>query len=271
MSRDARQNEHKRIARLIKTGICPDKWCCVCGYAVRRTEDAVKCTNETCQNFCHIICLHGNSEFVCDQTVSLRDLAGIAEPVEFIRHHPPAEEAPVQWNPTEEEELLNLPSNQLITIIKSLRAELSRKNSLLTFFNTFSENLASNRDAVVTVLQLIDNIQATRSSIDSLEVNSIACTANAERIDREWCGKTNTHLAAKAWWTSGKPRPLKSCRTQSSTETPVTADQDQSKEAQEYSHTLSFSQSSNTSTKPKHCHTSVQLQERCSRDASAQP
>ncbi|ROT82154.1 hypothetical protein C7M84_024685 [Penaeus vannamei] len=272
MSHDARrneQNEHQRIARLIKTGICPDKWCCVCGYALRRTEDAVKCASGICQNFCHVICLHGNSDFACDQTASLRDLAGIAVPVEFLLHNPPAEEAPVQPPLTEEEELLNLPSNQLITIVRNLRAELSRKNSLLTFFNTFSENLASKRDAVVTVLQLIDNIQATKSSIDSLEVNSIACTANAERIDKEWCGKTNTHSAAKAWWTSGKPRPLKSCFTQPPPlpEAPETADQ----EAQSYSHTLSLPQSSNTFPDPNHSHTSVQLRQRCSRDAYAQP
>lgn len=51
-------------------------------------------------------------------------------------------------------------SRELVNSIQKLKVELARENSILHFFETTS--LAEMRDAVVTVVDLIDNISATR-------------------------------------------------------------------------------------------------------------
>ena len=172
-------------------------------------------------------CLHGSRlrQYSCDDTANLRDLARIAAPIEYLQEGQlQTLEDQAQLDSEEEEELLSLPTDQLVALIKekqreikTLRSELSKKNSLLSYFNT--EDLATKRDAVATVLQFIDNIQAVKTSTDSLEVTSTASTARADLIDDEWQKKINTHsqggVQAKNWWASDKPRPLCSSHIES--------------------------------------------------------
>ena len=93
--------------------------------------------------------------------------------------------------------------------------ELARKKNILNFFKTTSQTLAEKRDAVVTVLDFIDNICSTRSSLEELDRRSIAATARPHRIDHEWGKQVASSDATANWWTSGKPRPLQSTLTTS--------------------------------------------------------
>ena len=63
------------------------------------------------------------------------------------------------------------------------------------------------------VLNLIDNIAAVKSATDSISVKSISCTANADKIDKEWSDKLESQNTggeeARSWWNSGRPRKLR--------------------------------------------------------------
>ena len=103
-------------------------------------------------------------------------------------------------------ELSSLSREDLVTHVRKLRLELSSKNSLLSSFETLTQDLASKRDAVVTVLNLIDNIEAVKTSCASLETRTIACSAVSGKIDSEWQAKisstTTGGIAARNWWRS---------------------------------------------------------------------
>ena len=55
----------------------------------------------------------------------------------------------------------------------------------------------------------MDNITATKSSLEELEVKSTACTARPDKIDGDWLSEINSNTQLQAWWTSDKPRKLK--------------------------------------------------------------
>ena len=61
-----------------------------------------------------------------------------------------------------------------------------------------SKDIVKHRDALVTILEFIDNISATTSSLD----------------DEEWEQKLVSNRQVKAWWTSDKPRKLKNSKHQ---------------------------------------------------------
>ena len=107
------------------------------------------------------------------------------------------------------DELLQLESSELIDIIRRLQVELTRKNTILNFFSTISHDIAKQRDALTTLLHFIDNITATKSSLEELEVKSTACTARPDKIDGDWLREINSNTQLQAWWISDKPRKLK--------------------------------------------------------------
>ena len=233
LQNEEHNDEHHRIARSIKTGISPENWCTICSFAIKRQDRGIKCgKSHTCQNYCHHSCLQGLTQYFCDDTASLRASLGISAPIEFLpQDQPTTQEDQDLLDSEREEELLRLPTGQLVALvkerdreIKTLRSELEKKKALLSYFNTV--DLATKRDAVATVLQFIDNIQAVKTSTDSLEVTSAASTARADLIDDEWQKKINTYsqggVEAKAWWTSDKPRPLTSCLIESPVPTTAT-------------------------------------------------
>ncbi|KAK4314247.1 hypothetical protein Pmani_014401 [Petrolisthes manimaculis] len=74
-------------------------------------------------------------------------------------------------------------------------------------------DLAENRDAVVTVLNLIDNIAATQTSLNNLTVNNIATTAKASNIDKDWQKLLSNNKVTRDWWDSDKPRRLQNHNT----------------------------------------------------------
>lgn len=59
------------------------------------------------------------------------------------------------------EDLPQLEPRELVNIVRKLKAELARKSSILYFFMTTSQTMAE-KDAVITVLDLVVNISATR-------------------------------------------------------------------------------------------------------------
>ncbi|KAK3852132.1 hypothetical protein Pcinc_041267, partial [Petrolisthes cinctipes] len=102
--------------------------------------------------------------------------------------------------------LLNLDTRELINIIQSLRRDNRRYKLTLSYFDRTSKDLAENRDAVVTVLNFIDNIAATQTSLNNLTVNSIATTAKESNIDKDWQKLLTNNKVTRDWWNSDKPR-----------------------------------------------------------------
>ena len=83
-------------------------------------------------------------------------------------------------------DLVQLQPEELIDIILKLRAELHQKKFILSFFESTAKTLAEKRDAVVTVLDLIDNITSIRSNVEDLSLRNIATSARPEYIDKDW-------------------------------------------------------------------------------------
>ncbi|KAK4320813.1 hypothetical protein Pmani_008352 [Petrolisthes manimaculis] len=103
------------------------------------------------------------------------------------------------------EDLLQLDPRELVENIRQLRKELKRKKTILSFFEATSQTLAEKRDAVVTVLDLIDNICSKRSSAEEQDTRSIAATAKSHRIDEEWDRQVASSDVTANWWKSVKP------------------------------------------------------------------
>ena len=197
---------HRKIQRLVKNGQPPAIWCSVCGYACRTVQSYKKCVGVDCPNYSHISCMLPNAQnFECLKTADLRVKAGISEPVEYA-DSVPEENSESSYDEEDDSELNSLTREELVTHIKNLRKELSSKNCLLSSFETLTEDLASKRDAVVTVLNLIDNIQSVKTSSAILETRTIACSAVSRKIDSEWQTKisstTTGGIAARNWWRS---------------------------------------------------------------------
>ncbi|ROT68874.1 hypothetical protein C7M84_012936 [Penaeus vannamei] len=156
-------SHHRLIARPPGLpGYQPGRWCAVCGKTTSN-RTIIDCSSGDCPNTSHTNCLGDNSTFDCCEVSALRTAQGITSPVVY------------QLDPRE-----------LVENIRQLRKELKRKKNILSFFEATSQTLAEKRDAVVTVLDLIDNICATRSSAEELDTRSIAATAKPHRIDEEW-------------------------------------------------------------------------------------
>ncbi len=117
-------------------------------------------------------------------------------------------------NQEDDSELLELEPQRLVSIIKQLRAELRRKKNILSFFDTTSKRIAEQRDAVVTILEFVDNIASTKSSFEELDVRTIATSASPEWIDKQWQDRVSTNQASSEWWSSKKPRKLRSAARQ---------------------------------------------------------
>ncbi|KAK4292670.1 hypothetical protein Pmani_034587, partial [Petrolisthes manimaculis] len=100
----------------------------------------------------------------------------------------------------EEGELLNLDTRELVNIIQSLRRDNRRYKLTLSYFDRTSKDLAENRDAVVTVLNFIDNIAATQTSLNNLTVNSIVTTAKTNNIDKDWQKNLINNKVTRDWW-----------------------------------------------------------------------
>ena len=209
--------QHRLIAR--PTGLPgyePREWCSVCGKSSANSTK-INCKATDCPNVCHISCLGDNEEFSCDQVSNLRTTLNIVDNVVLYvddSNHENGESANTGNPGTRNEELLQLSSNELVDIINRLQTELNRKNYIVGFFSTVSKDIAKHRDALVTILEFIDNISATTSSLEELEVKSVACTARPEKIDEEWEQKIVSNRQVKSWWTSDKPRKLRNFKHQ---------------------------------------------------------
>ncbi|KAK3884447.1 hypothetical protein Pcinc_011290 [Petrolisthes cinctipes] len=192
----------------------PTKWCSVCGTtAVKKQITSYPSTD--CPNVCHKQCLIDlQTNFDCDTVGELRKHHKIPDPVTYINtHNQNSSNSNVPASTSEEEELLNLDTRELINIIQSLRRDNRRYKLTLSFFDRTSKDLAENRDAVVTVLNFIDNIAATQTSLNNLTVNSIATTAKESKIDKDWQKLLTNNKVTRDWWNSDKPRRLQKHNT----------------------------------------------------------
>ena len=200
------EKRHVLIARPAGLpGYAPQEWCAVCGKTSVRGSTR-KCIEDNCPNVCHTICLNGGETFDCFQATSLRSALNISDDVLYIDS---TVDENSEDNVDQDDELSKLGNRELVAIIGRLQREITRKNSILSFFGSVTHDLASKRDAVVTVLNFIDNIVATKSSLEELEVNSVACSACPDKIDEEWSSAIEGNDQLKTWWTSEKPRKLR--------------------------------------------------------------
>ena len=190
-------------------GYAPREWCAACGKSSSNSA-VLKCTSAECPNTCHIACLGEIENFNCAQVQTLRTALTILDKVIYVDTAQGCDQEEVTEDSGDDnDELLQLGSHELVAIIKRLQTDITRKNNILSFFTSFTQDIAKHRDALVTVLQFIDNISATKSSLEELEVKSVACSARPNRIDEDWNQELNSNSQLQAWWTSDKPRKLK--------------------------------------------------------------
>ena len=195
---------HTLIARpLGLPGHAPKEWCAVCGKTIK--NETVQCHGNNCPNKCHVSCLGDKDHFDCFEVFFLRTALNISDRVIYVKLTIEEENS----HDVETNELLQLEKKDLIAIIARLQTELTRKNSTLSYFSSIATDIASKRDAIVTVLNFVDNIIATKSSLEELEVRSTACSACPDRIDEDWNTAVEADQELKNWWTSEKPKKLR--------------------------------------------------------------
>jgi len=203
------QGNHVLIARPSGLpGYAPREWCAVCGKTTANV-DAINCLGTNCPNTCHSECLNGNEVFNCFEVSNLRTSLNIQDRVIHINSGTDNVDAARNNRDEADDELLQLGSRELVAIVRRLQTEITRKNSILSFFGSIADNIAAKRDAIVTVLEFMDNITATKSSLEQLEVKTTACSACPDKIDEDWLAATASNQELSAWWTSGKPRQLR--------------------------------------------------------------
>ncbi|KAK4303660.1 hypothetical protein Pmani_024351 [Petrolisthes manimaculis] len=209
-------------------GYQPGRWCAVCG---KTTSDKtiIDCSSGDCHNTSHTTCLGNSNTFDCCEVSVLRTALGITAPVVYqgatvdsqdfsdVLDADTSDVIAAEDDDDDLEDLLQLDRRELVENIRQLRKELKRKKTILRFFEATSQTLAEKRDAVVTVLDLIDNICSTRSSAEELDTRSIAATAKPHRIDEEWDRQVASSDETANWWKSVKPRPLQSTVATTST------------------------------------------------------
>ena len=202
---------HKLIARPSGLpGYSPQSYCSVCGKTTTNKPHST-CSSPNCPNSAHNSCLGGLTDFNCGQVGVLRAAQGITSPVlyteEALQYLPQDSTLTTNTSDTDDD-LLELPPAELIDIIQKLRAELSKKNKILRFYNRVSTNISEARDAVENVLDFIDNIAANHASLEEVEVRTIASSARPDRVDHDWVKHVSSSNEAKTWWASSKPQPL---------------------------------------------------------------
>ncbi|KAK4318614.1 hypothetical protein Pmani_010405 [Petrolisthes manimaculis] len=149
--------------------------------------------------------------FDCCEVSALRTALGITAPVFFqvattdSQDFSDTSDVTAADDDDDLEDLLQLDPRELVENIRQLRKELKRKKTILSFFEATSQTLAEKRDAVVTVLDLIDNICSKRSSAEEQDTRSIAATAKSHRIDEEWDRQVASSDVTANWWKSVKP------------------------------------------------------------------
>ena len=221
--------KHSLITRpLGLPGYAPKVWCAICGKTTANLS-IQNCVTADCPNVCHTDCLNGEENFNCFNVDTFRSVFKIPDIISYVED---SDEVNAGISPDNDldKELINLEKKELVAMVERLKAELVRKNSILSFFSTTTTDLANKRDAVVTVLEFIDNIIATKTSLEELEVNSIACSACPEKIDEDWISAVESDENLKTWWESGKPKKLKKpCFTEQRSEVSVTTQQKQSR------------------------------------------
>ncbi|KAK3896038.1 hypothetical protein Pcinc_000287 [Petrolisthes cinctipes] len=178
---------------LLTTGKVVFTKCCIDNHtsqSVKRKEKDSGCDYSVMEEKQRCL-IDLQATFDCDTVGELRQHQKIPDPVTYINTHTQnSKNINVPPSTSEEEELLNLDTRELVNIIQSLRRDNRCYKLTLSYFDRTSKDLADNRDAVVTVLHFIDNITATQTSLNNLTVNSRATTARESNIDKDFLQTT---------------------------------------------------------------------------------
>ncbi|KAK4286641.1 hypothetical protein Pmani_040268 [Petrolisthes manimaculis] len=210
------EDSHRTIARPAGlSGYTPQTYCSVCGKTTVKLPSH-PCVSQHCVNSIHTSCLGTETEFDCSKVGSLRKALDITAPVSYVEDttSAPTQSSDIESSPEDDlAHLLELQPSELVKVIRELRVELSRKNKLISFYSRVSSNISGARDAVVGVLDFIDNIAANHSSLGSLNTRTLASSARPNWIDEEWVNHITTNQDTQDWWTSENPRPLRNTTT----------------------------------------------------------
>ncbi|MPC61309.1 hypothetical protein E2C01_055379 [Portunus trituberculatus] len=198
-------NHHKLIARPAGiSGIRPAHWCAACGREAdpSRTHH---CTEEGCPNLCHTGCLAGTQEHTCQYTVHLREEGGIRDPVTFTAQaQTPATRLNASQSLPEptEEDLQGLTKDQLKALVINLRQEQDSNKDVIQAYTDTAE-LSEKRHVLVEALDVIDTLLALKENAASRkEKRSIACTARADLIEKDWSQHISSNQEGRKWWAS---------------------------------------------------------------------
>ena len=166
-------------------GYRPKLWCSVCGKSASIDADH-KCEIADCPNLCHSQCLSEKVTFNCENTEDLRSASGIHVAVTFYIGDSNANRASeIESTDTEEEEdnLNLLGKEELLSIAKKQRKEITTLKTQLLNYKTIIEDLPKKRSILVEALSIIDTLVATQATIEPVQQRSIASTADPVKID----------------------------------------------------------------------------------------
>jgi len=208
--------QHRLIARPEGiSGISPKKWCSVCGK-VGKNPNFIPCDSVNCPNVCHAACSLDGNNFICSNVATLRNSAGISDPIEFVstKTLPLPSNLDLPDDSTginlEKEDLLSTSKEELIDEIQLMRKDYQSTIALGRNLKRFSESLAGTRDSIVQALEFIDSLTATVNNIQEPARRSIACSAIPERIDAECEQTPQTVSGGNPLLYSNKDKTLKS-------------------------------------------------------------
>ena len=111
---------------------------------------------------CHVGCLADAPEYNCGNTGQLRERAGISDHVTYTtqdltqgQHPNPPEQLP---EPTEEDDLGDLSSEELVTLVGSLRRELASSKDQVKAYSEIIDELPEKRSVLVDALSIVETL-----------------------------------------------------------------------------------------------------------------
>lgn len=202
-------------------GYTPRIWCCICGRAAKEGNYYV-CPGDGCMNKCHKECLGDNEEFLCSMAEDLRAQQSILEPVTYMQHL--SNESDVE---EAEEDLSQKSKEELIGEIKLLRAKIDSYTPVNKYLGRLCQEIGSKRDAIVGVLEWIDNLSAAINTAGVSLTVEAECQTSPDRSLQENRRVTQNN-SRKSW--NNKKKTVKTQNTKHNSaeaSTPVVTPQEE--------------------------------------------
>lgn len=112
-------------------------YCTACGKKASPDLDQ-QCKVESCPNICHAASLDDELEFTCESTRKLRHQLSIPDTVTFVVRNKDAEgsttTSPTVTDELEDDDLLDIPMEELVLFVENLRQELASKKTVIAHY-----------------------------------------------------------------------------------------------------------------------------------------